>query len=361
MYLFCPGPVNLHRSLNQIVPEEISHRGLDFQRLFKICSARTRELFHDTQKLYTPLFLTGSGTLAVESMIVSYKGKGKLLLLQNGFFSEKWEHLLKTHNIDYMALSFGWGNPFLETNIEDLLLKDSFTGIFFVHHETSTTMINDIHKINTLCIRHSLFLLVDAVSSVGMYDIDINRLPSLCMVAYSTNKCIGSYPGLSVVYGKTSFFESIPLEISYTNLRHAYEFSLTSETPFTPCVQNFYFYTKAIELVLQEKIREDVYKEKKEYLLNALAKLGMKAYIDEKKYQCCWVVNVSCPNPEGMYEFLYSKQFIIYKCKGILEKSYVQIAFLNKTIDEIDALVNAMSSYFSTRRVDDLDEVEQLV
>jgi 2-aminoethylphosphonate-pyruvate transaminase len=359
MRLFCPGPVNIHPSLKEIVPDEISHRGPDFQTLFQVCSARTRDLFRDTKKLYTPLFLTGSGTLAIESMIASYKGKGKLLLLQNGFFSEKWEHLLQAHKVDYKAISFGWGDPFLETKIEDVLSKDSFTGIFFVHHETSTTMINDIHRLNTLCMRHSLFLLVDAVSSVGMYDIDVNLLPSLTMLAYSTNKCIGSYPGLSVVYGKNSFLESIPLEITYTNLRHAYEFSLHSETPFTPCVQNFYWYIKAIEIVLKETSREEVYTEKKEYLLAKLEKLGMKAYIQEKKYQCCWVVNISCPNPESMYEFLYKKQFIIYKCKGILEKSYIQIAFLNKTMDEIDALINAMKNYFSTRMLEDLKEIEE--
>ena len=115
-------------------------------------------------------------------------------------------------------------------------------------------MINDIYEINNLCNKQNIKMVVDMVSSVGIYDIDLTKLNNIGLLCFSSNKCIGSYPGLSVVVSNTNILKTLTNEICYLNLQTYYEFSKKNETPFTPCVQNFYSYKTAVKLILKDKL-----------------------------------------------------------------------------------------------------------
>jgi 2-aminoethylphosphonate-pyruvate transaminase len=358
MDLFCPGPVNILPEIKNKSYHEISHRGKDFQDLYNRCSTLTKELFCDKEDKYTPLFLTGSGTLAIESMLMSWKGKGKILLLQNGFFSEKWASLFQQHTLDYDILQFGWGNSFCLETIRAKLISQQFQAIFVVHHETSTTMVNDLESLDILCREFSLELLVDGVSSIGMYPVSLMNVSSLCMIAYSTNKCIGSYPGLSIVFAKTSFLQSLSSELSYLNLKLYYNFSLHSETPFTPCVQNFFYYAEALRSILAQSDRLLTYQAHSRFFLDECEKLGYKPYLQNTKAQCCWVMNLQCNSPTQLYDFLYKNQIVVYKCKGCLETSCIQVAILNKSRDDIKNLLTLLKTFSATRLLADPKETE---
>ena len=154
MKLFCPGPVNIIDTVKNAKCIEISHRGQQFQNLFKESTDLTSRLFTIDDK-YKPLFLTGSGTLAIESIIYSYLKKKKTLLLQNGLFAEKWEGLLKNHGCSYKVQNYGWCNSYNYDLLESQLLAEEIDCIFIVHHETSTTMINDLFKINEICTKYT--------------------------------------------------------------------------------------------------------------------------------------------------------------------------------------------------------------
>jgi 2-aminoethylphosphonate-pyruvate transaminase len=358
MDLFCPGPVNVNEEIKKKY-KDISHRGHDFQTLFKRCSKITKQLFSDLENKYTPLFLTGSGTLAIESMILSWKGKGKVLLVQNGFFSEKWESIFQNHTISYETISFGWGNKISIESIRAYLQTNNFQALFVVHHETSTSMINNLEELNQLCNEFSVELLIDGVSSVGMYDISVKKINKLCMIAYSTNKCIGSNPGLSIVFAKTSFLETLPKSLSYLHLNLYYTFSLQFETPFTPCIQNFFMYADAVQMILDDPLRQSSYEKQRDLFLDGCLSMGYEPFIKNKDSQCCWVINISCKEPTKLYEFLYKNHIVVYKCKGQLEKSYIQIAILNKSESDIQKLLSFMNTFAATKTLEGLTKLEE--
>jgi len=342
MKLFCPGPVNLTDTIKNAKYIEISHRGQQFQNLFKESTDLTSCLF-SIEKEHMPLFLTGSGTLAIESIIYSYLKKKKTLLLQNGLFSEKWEELLKNHGCSYKIQNFGWCNPYDYNLLESQLVAGEIDCIFMVHHETSTTMINDIFKINELCTKFGIEIIIDAVSSAGIYNINLNNLKQISFLGFSTNKGIGSFPGLAVVIGKVCLLEKMTNEISYLNLKNYYDFSLKKETPFTPCVQNFYYYNEAVSNILEEgQNRLKYYETLSRYLIEQLATINIHPIL--KSNQCCWVLNFFANNPYNLYDRLLEKNTIIYKCKGHLEQIAIQIAILNKTKHDIDELINSIIS-----------------
>jgi 2-aminoethylphosphonate-pyruvate transaminase len=342
MKLFCPGPVNISDSIKKTITNEISHRGQQFQCLFNKSTELTSSLFSITEE-YRSLFLTGSGTLAVESIIYSYLKKKKTLLLQNGLFSEKWEGLLKNHGCSYKIQNYGWCNPYDYDLLESQLVAGGIDCIFIVHHETSTTMINDLYKINEICTQYGVEIIVDAVSSAGIYDINFNNLKQISFLGFSTNKGIGSFPGLAVVIGKVSLLEKMTNEISYLNLKNYYDFSLKKETPYTPCVQNFYYYNEAVSNILEEENnRLKYYENLSRYLIEQLATI--KIYPILKSNQCCWVLNFFVSNPNNLYDRLLEKNITVYKCKDYLEQIAIQIGILNKTKNDIDDLINSIIS-----------------
>jgi len=348
MKLFCPGPVNIDDSIKNKIINEISHRGKQFQQLFNESTNLTSQLFSMTQE-HCSLFLTGSGTLAIESIIYSYLKKKKTLLLQNGLFAEKWEGLLKNHGCSYKVQNYGWCNSYNYDLLESQLLAEEIDCIFIVHHETSTTMINDLYKINEICAKHRVEIIVDAVSSAGIYNINLNNLQQISFLGFSTNKGIGSFPGLAVVIGKVSLLEKMTNEISYFNLKNYYDFSLKKETPYTPCVQNFYYYNLAVSNILTERQnRLEYYETLSEYFIGQLAIINIHPVL--KNSQCCWVINFAVDNPNNLYDRLLEKNIVVYKCKGYLEQIAIQIGILNKTKNDIDELINHVAATRDTSR-----------
>lgn len=340
MKLFCPGPVNIKDSIKKTEIMDISHRGKKFQDLFYNCCKVTKEMFNIKNDDYSCLFLCGSGTLSIETMIYTFLKNHKVLLIQNGGFSEKWELLLKQYSQNYKTIKFDWGNEFEIPIIEKSLQNDSYDYIFFVHHETTTTMINDITPIHDLAVKYNINLAIDIVSSVGAYNIDLIKYNKISMLGYSCNKFIGINPGLAVNIVKKNLFNGLQDDNSYLHLKKYYLFSEINETPFTPCVQNYYYYyTSVSELICNNK--NDL-QENMSYLIKKMSEKKYIPYLKNINNQCNWVINFFCENPSYIYDFLYKNNIAIYKGKKHLEKNIIQIAIYNKTKDDIDLLVDLL-------------------
>ncbi|HID41349.1 MAG TPA: alanine--glyoxylate aminotransferase family protein, partial [Pyrodictium sp.] len=82
--LFTPGPVMMHkRALEAMARQVVSHRSEEFRRLLD----DVRELLVKVYQGGEPLVLTGSGTLAVESMAWSIVEPGEqVLVVSHGEF-----------------------------------------------------------------------------------------------------------------------------------------------------------------------------------------------------------------------------------------------------------------------------------
>ena len=342
MKLFCPGPININSNvINALINPIISHRTSDFRILFKECQDLTLQLFNTSIDQYTPLFITGSGTLTIECMIYSHLYKKKVLLITNGYFGEKWELILKNYSSIYDCLSFDWNIEIDYDKLEQTLCNNTYDIIFFVHHETSTTMINNLHEIYEISKKYSVKLAIDCVSSVGLYNIDLSLLTNIDILTYSSNKCILSYPGLSVAMVKNTILLDMDDRLSYLNLKIYDDYAKKYETPFTPCVQNFFAYKTALTDILYNGINKlfNTSENLMAHLINNLKLIDIYPSITNISSRCIWVCNFKCTDPTEIYNKLYDKNYIIYKCKGILEDTCIQISILNKTIEDIDDLI----------------------
>ena len=195
---------------------------------------------------------------------------------------------------------------------------------------------------NEICNKLNINMVVDCVSSAGLYQINLEVLNKMIMFGYSSNKCIGSYPGLAIVVVKNEIIKTMSNNIGYLNIKNYYDYSKKFETPFTPCIQNLYAYKTEVENLLKRENIESEYEDKIKYLISKMSEIVFNKVL--KKNQCHWVINFYCNNPDKIYDLLYSKKIFIYKCKGKLENKALQIAILNKSKEDIDFLIENITN-----------------
>lgn len=89
------------------------------------------------------------------------------------------------------------GEPFIYTELEKIMKTGNYEWLWFVHHETSTGMLNDLDELNVFCEKYKVKLCVDCISSIGAIPID---LKGVYFASGVSGKAIKSFTGLSFVF-----------------------------------------------------------------------------------------------------------------------------------------------------------------
>ncbi len=190
-----PGPVEMADNVRKVFSEDsISHRSAGFRRVF----SRVKE---NLLKLTSAKFieiLTGSGTTAndaVAGQISLLNESG--LILSNGEFGERLYTHADNFMLNYSSYKKNWGEGFLISEIEQKLKATDIKWLWFVHHETSTGMLNDMEAILSVCKRYNVKVCVDIISSLGTQKIDLSEI---YLASAVSNKGLASYSGLSIIF-----------------------------------------------------------------------------------------------------------------------------------------------------------------
>ena len=210
--LFSPGPV----LKDSRVVIDMHHRSSEFSKIVKQKSDLIRDRFFNSD--YDILFTQGSGTSAIESAVTNFF-VGKVLILNNGVFSQRICKILTSHNIVYDEVS-------TVEECYELLLGNSYQTFIGVLFETSKSKFNDLYELIFLCSRKGVRTIVDMVSALGFYDV-----PNADVIASSTSKIIGSLP----VMGLLGFKHSIKPKSHgyYLDVTRYIESMLEGQTPNT--------------------------------------------------------------------------------------------------------------------------------
>ncbi len=154
----------------------------------------------EAQASHTAVLLGGSGTLAVEAALVSLVGPGnRLLVIENGAYGRRMEEIAKAHGLEFRTVRLPWGGaPDLAAVEAALAEEPAPTHCCFVHHETTTGMLNPLAELVAACRARGIVTIVDAMSSLGGVPLDLRTVPADCVVA-SANKCLQGLPGVAFV------------------------------------------------------------------------------------------------------------------------------------------------------------------
>lgn len=337
MVLLNPGPVVVSREVRKaLLQPDICHRETEFTEILTRVRRELTTVFGGSRE-HTTVVLGGSGTASLESVISSAVRTGTLLVLSNGYYGESIEALARIHNIDTRILKLEWGERFSEGDVERILRSNQRIGyVAMVHNETSVGILNDLGKVGTLASDYGKVFIVDAVSSVGVEDLNIVR-DQIQFSVGTPNKCIESIPGLSFVCAERPELEKLrdlPPKTSYLDLYNHYAFEEglgeRSGTPFTPPVQTFYALDAALKILLKEGVANRCrrYALLAKKIRNGLQDLGFKFFVPTERMSnsLTSVIMPSNINYDVLHDKLKRKGFVVYAGQGKLEGKILRVA-----------------------------------
>jgi 2-aminoethylphosphonate-pyruvate transaminase len=325
MIIFSPGPGNISERVRKaLLKPDICHRDKEFSDILR----SSENLLLDILKLkrgYRSIFLCGSGTAAIDSVISSFGGhEKKLFIISNGIYGERAAAIARTYNIKIEEMKLRWGSiPDLNI-IENRLKNNNIGAIYIVHHETTTGLINPLGELCAMAKRRKKLVLVDAVGSIAGEVLDIRRWGIDAAIG-SANKCIRGVPGISFVIASERLLKTIKKCQSrsfYTNLLSHVKSEENGQTPFTPPVHVFYAFLEALHELKEEGVNRRIQRYQKitGLLRDGLKRLDIRFLLPEGLMSNTMTV-VYIPHKHSyteLHDKFKKRGFVIYASQGAL-------------------------------------------
>ena len=221
MINFTVGPVQASDEVRKIGQEQVPYfRTPEFSKLMLENEEMMKE-FSKADEKSKVVFITGSGTAAMEAVIMNtLTEKDKALIVNGGSFGQRFVELCELHEIPYSEIKLETGKTLTSTELEKYNCKEYSAFIVNVH-ETSTGVYYDMDMISEFCKRNKLFLIVDAISSFLADPFDMKKLNVDIMITGS-QKALACPPGISIIVMSENAIkrvEQINAKCLYLNLR----------------------------------------------------------------------------------------------------------------------------------------------
>lgn len=336
MILLNPGPVNVSERVRQaLLRPDICHRESEFTELLHGIQAKLLKLFvPGAEADYAAVVLTGSGTAAVESAVMSSLPQGKrMLVLNNGVYGERISQMIGLYRLGVSELKYDWTTrPDPERLRLALRQHPEVQAVAMVHHETTTGLINPVKEIADVVDSQNRVFILDAVSALAGESLDIAG-PHIYMVAGTSGKCIQGFPGLGFVLIRKGFLEkmrSYPRRSVYLHLTQYVDNQGAGTTPFTPAVQIYYAFDEALNELMEEGVAKRIQRYKKIATLirDRMAKLGVKPVLTPDK-QSNTITAYHLPEGityQSLHDKLKEQGYVIYAGQGQFESQIFRVA-----------------------------------
>lgn len=358
--LLNPGPVNTTATVKSaLVHHDVCHRDAIFSELMVSLTSKLRRIYRGTPQ-HTVVAITGSGTAAMESALVStVPPDKKILIVDNGAFGARLVEVATVHEMDIVHLRYGWGEQVVVADVEAALVQyPQIAVVAMIHHETSVGLLNPVGEIGALCKAHDTLLIVDAVSSLGAEDIDVVR-DNIDICYGSANKCLHAVSGAAFMCVAPRVWDRIaglkPRSYYLDLRRYRRYMDELAQTPFTPAVSVYFALDAACSEFLADghAARFAMYKHRNDELREGLAALGMPSFtqLGIESHSI-----VTCKLPDGiafeqLYDAVKARGIIVYGCKGILTDRFMQIANMGHLGDDsIDQFLTVLSQEIARLR-----------
>ena len=196
--LMGPGPSDVDpRVLEALSRPTIGHLDPAFLEILN----EIRELLQYTFQTSNELTLTmsGTGSAGMETCVVNLLDPGDLMLVcVNGVFGKRMADMAQRCGAEVNTLEIEWGRVFDPPQIEKALKDKPAKVVGIVHAETSTGACQSLEDISIIVHDHGALLLVDAVTSLGGMNVDVDGW-GIDACYSGSQKCLSCPPGLSPV------------------------------------------------------------------------------------------------------------------------------------------------------------------
>lgn len=238
MLNFTVGPVQSSERIRVIGAEQVPYfRTPEFSAVM-LENEQLMKKFTRAGETARVIFVTGSGTAAMEASVMNtLTREDKALVVNGGSFGQRFVNLCRIHEIPHAEICLESGKALTEEMLRPYE-NQGYTAFLVNVHETSTGVLYDIEMISKFCKENGLFLLVDAISAFLADPLDMEQL-GLDVLITGSQKALACPPGISVIVLSERAVERVKQndpKCMYFDLKDALANAERGQTPFTPAV-----------------------------------------------------------------------------------------------------------------------------
>jgi len=238
MINFTVGPVQSSERVREIGAEQVPYfRTPEFSAVM-LENERLMKKFARAGEDARVVFITGSGTAAMEATVMNtLKESDRALVVNGGSFGQRFVSLCQIHGIPHTEIKLETGMA-LTAEMLQPYDNQGYTAFLVNVHETSTGVLYDIDLISRFCKRNGMFLIVDAISAFLADPLDMERL-GLDVMITGSQKALACPPGISIIVLSANAVERVNQnnpQCMYFDLKDALANATRGQTPFTPAV-----------------------------------------------------------------------------------------------------------------------------
>jgi len=236
--LLTPGPTQIPADVCAALGKPIiHHRTPQFQEELKEVVEGLKYVLQTKRDVY---LIPASGTGGMEAAVCNLLSPGdKAITVEGGKFGERWTELCEAYGVEAKVIQVEWGKAVRSEQIKELLDADNdIKAVFVTLNETSTGVVTDIQKVAEVVKSTDAVLAVDAVSGLGVVDLQMDHW-GVDVVVSASHKGFMLPPGLAFISVSDKAWPLVEVSKSpryYFDLRKARKAMAKVDTAFTPAI-----------------------------------------------------------------------------------------------------------------------------
>lgn len=281
MKLFTVGPVLMDKETLETRSKQVPYfRTDDFSKIVLESSKNLKELMGTSQDSKA-VFITGSGSAAMESVVSNaFDETDKILVINGGSFGARFKQLCEIYGLRHDEIKLNFGEALSSKHFENLD-GEKYTALLVNIHETSTGQLYDINLISNFCKENDIYLVVDAISSFLSDEYKMDDWNIDCTII-SSQKAMALAPGLSMVVMNDNFYKNKvkdkPMKNLYLSLNEHIKNMERGQTPNTPAVGVIFELNDKLKRIKEIGLENFINKTKKnaEFFRNGIKNLPIQ-------------------------------------------------------------------------------------
>jgi 2-aminoethylphosphonate-pyruvate transaminase len=353
MILFSPGPSNISERVRRaLLHPDIGHREPEFGALLHDVREGVRAVCAVPES-HEIVFLGGSGSVGIESVVAAAQPLGKLLVITNGPYGERAAAMARHHGTTTDEWRLPWGGAIVLDELDARLRAGGHGAVYVVHHETATGRLNPLADIAAIAHRHGAQILADTISSIGGEVLDIGGW-ALDAVIGSANKCLRGVPGAAFVIASPRLAMAARAQKAahYSNFSAHADGQRKGEFPFTPPLHAMFALREAIAETRDEGPARRIahYAELMAHLRAGLESLGLPPII-AREHGGHTIAAMLLPagwSYAALHDALKADGLVIYAAQGPLAPTHFRVGLIGHYgVEAVDQLLNALRRHLA--------------
>ena len=193
-----PGPSDIHpRVLNAIGKGTVGHLDPYYLETMNNLQEMLRKVFKTENELTMAISATGSA--GMETTVVNLIEPGdKMLVCINGVFGMRMADVAERAGAEVFTVERPWGEVFTPEDLRPIIEAEKPKVVGIVMAETSTGACQPLPEISELVHANDGLLLVDAVTSLGGMNVEVDKW-GIDVIYSGSQKCLSCPPGLAPI------------------------------------------------------------------------------------------------------------------------------------------------------------------